>query len=330
MAETLSRRRAICILAAAGGLSLLPWREAALAAPSPVMWNGQALGAPASLVLHHPDRRRAEKVITHVVAEVSRLEAIFSLYRENSALSELNRLGGLAMPPEELVAVLDASRAAWEATGGLFDPTVQPLWSLYARHFGRPDADPSGPAAAQIEKAKELVGLQNVYVNRDRIAFAKSGMALTLNGIAQGYITDRIVALLRDAGITSSLVDMGESRAIGNRADGSPWRVGLAQIQGDDVDTVIPIVDKAVATSSLMGFRFDAAGRFGHILHPMRGRVEPQYRRLTVVTTEATRADAYSTAMTLMSPDGIKTAVARQSGLSVDLVTVSGQHLRFG
>ncbi len=330
MAEMLSRRRAICILAAAGGLSLLPWREAALAAPSPVVWDGQALGAPASLVLHHPDRRQAEKLITRVVAEVSRLETIFSLYRENSALSELNRLGALAMPPEELVAVLEASRTAWEATGGLFDPSVQPLWSLYARHFGRSDSDPSGPAAAEIEKAKELVGLQNVYVNRDRIAFASPGMALTLNGIAQGYITDRIVALLRDAGITSSLVDMGESRAIGHRPDGSPWRVGLAETQSDGVDTIIPIVDKAVATSSLMGFRFDAAGRFGHILHPAGGTVEPQYRRVTVIASEAARADAYSTAMTLMGPDEIKTAVARQSGLSVDLVTVAGQHLRFG
>nr|CAD6405624.1 FAD:protein FMN transferase [Rhizobium sp. Q54] len=330
MAETLSRRRAICILAAAGGLTLLPWSRAAAAAPSPVVWNGQALGAPASLVLHHPDRRQAEKLITRMVAEVARLETIFSLYREDSALNELNRLGALAMPPAELVAVLDASRTVWEATGGLFDPSVQPLWSLYARHFGEPGADPSGPPEAEAEKARRLVGLRNIHANRDRIAFARSGMALTLNGIAQGYITDRIVALLRDAGVTSSLVDMGETRAIGNRADGSPWSIGLAETQSDDIDTVIPIVDKAVATSSLMGFRFDAAGRFGHILHPMRGRVEPRYRRLTVIATEATRADAYSTAMTLMSPEEIRTAVARQPGLSVDLVTVSGQHLRFG
>lgn len=331
MANPISRRRAISICAAACGLPLLGLASTSHAGVEPVIWKGQALGAPATLILNHPDRNKAQQLIQRVVLEVQRLEAIFSLYRKDSALNELNRFGALAMPPEELVAVLEASRAVWEETTGLFDPTVQPLWALYAHHFARPDAQPSGPPSADLDEVRALIGFQNVRFNRDRISFENRGMALTLNGIAQGYVTDRIVAMLRDAGITSSLVDMGESRAIGRRADGSPWQIGLAETQGGDpADAVIPLIDKAVATSSFSGFRFDAPGRFSHILDPHRGSVTPMYRRLTTITTDATRADAYSTAMSLMDLDQIRATIALGSGIAVDLVTETGDQLRLG
>lgn len=329
MAKPIARRRAISIIAAACGLPLLGVARTSHAGLDPVSWKGQALGAPATLILNHPDRIMAQQLIQRVVLEVQRLESIFSLYREESALSELNRFGALAMPPQELVAVLEASHAVWEETTGLFDPTVQPLWAVYAHHFARSDAQASGPSPADLDAVKALIGFQNVHFNRDRITFAKRGMGLTLNGVAQGYVTDRIVAILRDAGITSSLVDMGENRAIGHRADGAPWRIGLADTQGGDpADAVIPLVDRAVATSSFSGFRFDTAGRFSHILDPRHGAVDPLYRRLTTIADDATRADAYSTAMSLMDMKQIRAILARQPDIAVDLVTDVGDRLR--
>ncbi len=320
MANSITRRRAICIMAATAGLPLIPFGGTAFAAVEPTIWKGQALGAPTTLVLIHPDRPKAEMLIRRVVAEVDRLESVFSLYRESSALSELNRRGALAMPPPELVAVLDAGRNAWEATDGVFDPSVQPLFALYARHFARSEAMASGPSAEELEQALALTGFNEVLVNPDRIAFAKPGMALTLNGIAQGYVTDQVVALLRDAGIESSLVDMGETRAIGGQPDGSPWRVGVAETQSDAAaETVLPLFNKAVATSAFSGFRFDPAGRFSHILDPRRGSVPPLYRRVSVIAPDATRADAYSTAFSLMDRARIDMVLARQPDLAIDL-----------
>src|SRR5690606_7928576 len=105
MANPISRRRQISICAAACGLPLLGLASTSHAGVEPVIWKGQALGAPATLILNHPDRNKAQQLIQRVVLEVQRLEAIFSLYRKDSALNELNRFGALAMPPEELVAV---------------------------------------------------------------------------------------------------------------------------------------------------------------------------------------------------------------------------------
>jgi thiamine biosynthesis lipoprotein len=327
MAKTYSRRRAIAVFAAVAGLPLL---TGAKSPESSVTWTGQALGAPATLILNHQDRAAAGQLIERVVAEVARLESIFSLYREDSALAELNRNGFVLAPPEDLVSLLQASREFWEVTGGAFDPSIQPLWTLYRHHFVQPDADPSGPSGKDIGRALANVGFDAVKTDRDRIVMP-SKMALTLNGIAQGFITDRIVEILRDAGVTSSLVDMGEDRAIGSKADGSPWRIGLAESQdSDSPDQILNIVDKAVATSSAAGFHFDNESRFGHIIDPRNGGAPTLYRRVSVVADDAATADALSTTFTLMDENDIASVMKARPDVTVDLVGASGVHIRLG
>ena len=69
-------------------------------------------------------------------------------------------------------------------------------------------------------------------------------------GIAQGYITDRVVEILRDCGIRRTMADLGEARVLGTRPDGLPWQVGLAD--PDDpgrVRETLGLTDGAVATS---------------------------------------------------------------------------------
>lgn len=327
MAEVYTRRRAIAIFAAAAGLPLLTQAEAT---ERPFVWKGQALGAPAMLVLNHRDRSEAQRLLSRVVAELARLEAIFSLYRSDSTLSELNRAGALAAPPREMVALLEASRRAWEATDGAFDPTVQPLWALYRDHFAKLDPDPAGPPKQEIAHALSHVGFAGVRYDRDRIALAPK-MAVTLNGVAQGYITDRIVDILRNAGVTSSLVDMGEDRAIGANADGKPWAIGLAQQEDSDrPDAVLQIVDKAVATSSAAGLSFDPAGRLGHIIDPRSGHAPILYARVSVVADEAATADAFSTAFTLMEEEAIRDVVQTRQNIAVDLLMTDGRRVLYG
>ncbi|GHD07581.1 FAD:protein FMN transferase [Tianweitania populi] len=331
MARTISRRRAISIMAAAAGVPLLGTLGAARASFPPVIWHGQALGAPATLILNHPDKAKAETLLRRVVAEVERLEGIFSLYRPSSALCELNRLGALPTPPQELVQVLNACRAAWQTTNGAFDPTIQPLWTLYAQHFSRPDAKPTGPSLRDVDQVRSRIGFDAVRFNGDRIAFSRPGMALTLNGIAQGFITDAIVDMLKAEGITSSLVDMGENRAVGSKEDGRPWRVGVADMEmGSEPDTVIDLVDKAIATTSGAGFHFDRDGRFSHVFDPRRGAVPLTYRRVTTIAPTATIADAFSTAFSLMDEAAIRQLIKTTSGLAVYIVDWNGRQTYIG
>ena len=284
--ERLTRRRAIGLLAAAAGLPLA--LRATRATAEVVTWHGRALGAPATLILHHPDRPAAERLVAACAAELDRLEGILSLYRPESALSQLNRTGALAAPPPELVAILADCRRFHALTAGAFDPTVQPLWRLYAEHFQAGGA-PAGPEPQALAKARAMVGLDAVKANPERIALGRPGMALTLNGIAQGWITDRIVDRLRAAGITSTLVDMGEIRGLGT------WQVGIA-----GTDETRGLTDRAIATSAPQGFAFDPARRFTHLIDPRTGATPARYARVTVTAPTAAEADALSTGLALI------------------------------
>lgn len=310
----ISRRRFIRISGAAAGLGLLPnWANSSAAAAELVSWHGVALGAAASMQLHHPDPVAARNLIARVVSEVDRLESIFSLYRSDSALSELNRRGVIVAPPRELVEVLAECDRYWHLTGGVFDPTVQPLWTCYAAHFSQ--GTTGLPPASKVEDALRRVGWRHVRFDVDVVAFARKGMAITLNGIAQGYITDVIVKLLTDAGISNALVDMGEIRATGGKPDARPWSVELDLPHSETPSKrVIALSDRAVATSSADGFVFDRDGGYNHLLDPVTGRCANAARSVSVVADTATCADALSTAFELVDSERIRLILERVNG----------------
>jgi FAD:protein FMN transferase len=169
MPKNISRRRMIRISAAAASLALLSLeRPARSDTASLVTWRGTALGALASICVHHASRGEAERSIRRALAEARRLERIFSLYRDDSALVALNARGALEAPPPELVELLTGCRKYAGLTDNAFDPTVQPLWQLFAAHFSQADADPAGPPQAALEDALDRVGHQHLIFDRDR------------------------------------------------------------------------------------------------------------------------------------------------------------------
>jgi FAD:protein FMN transferase len=276
----LSRRRFIAISAAA--LAAGP----VLAAPV-TRWTGIALGARASITLAHPD---ADRIVAAARDEIARLEVVFSLYRADSSLSRLNRDGVLDAPPLELVDCLGLAGLVHDATDGAFDPTVQPLWSAYAEAFaaGHP------PDEAALSDARARVGWAGVTVAPGGIAFARPGMAMTLNGIAQGYIADRVARLLEAEGLGDILIDTGELRALGGMPGGGDWPVRLPQGRSFDLR------DRSLATSAPLGTVFDAAGQVGHILDPRTGRPSRTEGSITITAPSAALADALSTGLCLL------------------------------
>ncbi|MBN9078821.1 MAG: hypothetical protein BGN87_18795 [Rhizobiales bacterium 65-79] len=325
------RRRFLRILGAMPGMLLLSGipgggDTAAMPQENLHVWRGVALGADAMIQLHHPDAAAAQDLIDRSLKEVARLERIFSLYDPDSALSRLNRDGSIDGPPLELVELLGRSVGFSEMTGGAFDVTVQPLWDLYAGHFSRPDADPAGPGRQAIAATLTRVGYGSIVLAAQEVRLARHGAAITLNGIAQGYLTDRVVDLLRRAGIGQTLVDMGEIRAMDGRPSGGPWIVGLEDPRAPGhVMRRIPLEDHAVSTSGGYGTTLDPAGRFNHIFDPATGATSSRYRSVSVVADSATTADALSTAFSLMPAEAIA-PIARRLRLNVYLAMPDGSH----
>jgi len=309
------------------------------AAPPLHRWRGRALGAEALILLAHPDAKAARQLLRACVAEVGRLERIFSLYLPDSALSRLNAQGRLMDPPVELVRGLDACHRFGVATGGAFDPTVGPLWRLYSDHYARPGADPAGPGEGEIERVLRLIDQTALEVGHQCIALARPGMAVTLNGIAQGRITDRVTELLRDGGIADVLVNLGEYRALGAHPEGRPWRVGLAD-PGDPAHSFHAVdlgggdlEEGALATSGGYGTVFDAPpfngrARHHHLFDPRTGRSSHRCLSVSVTARHAQTADALSTALAIIGPEGASDVLAAAGGGSATFKLADGSVVR--
>lgn len=311
----LNRRRFIAITAGC----VLSARPASAAGTAGARWQGIALGAHADLRLVGLPTAEAENLLALARSEIERLERIFSLYRTDSALARLNASGELRQPGADMVELLSLVSAIHHASGGLFDPSIQPLWMAYAGADGAPDQE-------SIAAARGVVGWSKVRVSPDLIQLPPGG-SLTLNGIAQGFITDKIVKLLMSHGLRAGLVSVGEIAAVGGAPNGGDWPVGLANHEDDDPDTIVYLRDRAVATSSPNGTLF-GAGPAGHILNPITGLpAAATWRRVSFIHRSAAIADALSTAGVMLDPTALRDLALQFPGAMVRAIDQSGDEL---
>ena len=305
--RTISRRCMVRgALVATGLTGLMSLRAGVASSNSSVYrWRGSVLRVPATILIQGADVARGERLAPLWEAELRRLERIFSLYRPELTLRTLNREGGLHAPPPELVELLSECRTVYRTTGGVFDPTVQPVWDLYLEHFRLNPDDSIGPDTEARARNRERVGFSRVKVETDRIEFLGVGMALTLNGIAQGDVTDRIASLLARANVRNALVDIGEVRALAPRSDGSPWQVGVREDGHEpagsaDPLTTISLSSGAVATSSPAGFEFARQPRHHHLFDAASCVSASTAHGVSVEAPNASLADGLSTAISMM------------------------------
>lgn len=274
MSPRLTRRRLLAITASAALSATGAQAE---------RWRGIALGARAEITLRGTAEWRARAFAT-IQAEVAQAEALFSLYRADSWLSGLNAKGRARLP-DTAATLLREIAPLHHATQGQFDPTIQPLWRALAEGWDQ-------------ATAAQAIGWHKVTVHGSSVVLAP-GQALSLNGIAQGWATDRVADRLRDLGARHVLVQMGELRAL----DG-PFRIGLPD------GGAATLRDRALATSAPGALRL---GPQGHIVSPS-GRA-PLWAALTVEADRATLADGLSTAGIFLSPQALRHARERLPGV---------------
>ncbi len=288
---TINRRRFVTISVSA--LAMAGWPKTAFARP--ITWQGVVLGADAKLVIAGLPEQEANRLIRIALDEIERLENIFSIYRSHSDLSRLNKLGRLKNPKAEMLSLFSTVGTIYTASNGLFDPTIQPLWAAYAENEGNPSKE-------LLDDRLSLVDWNALNISSQVIEFGKPEMAITLNGIAQGFVTDQIVHLLKAEGLENSIVKMGEISTIGKDPRGKAWEIGIAKSGNDVAEQTVRMTDQSIATSSVDGTTFD--GVTSHILDPRNGlSAKSDWQRVSIIHKSATLADGLSTAAILMNRD---------------------------
>ena len=319
----MGRRRTLTIIATTGSLASMRAGWVYGATPQAYTWRGTALGAKASLTFYDVGPVEGERLLKQVGHEVERMESIFSLYRTDSAISALNDDGYLGNPPLDLVRLLSEARAMSEVTSGAFDVTVQPLWELYAAHFSDGGVRPEPEA---VDAVLGLVGYKNVDIATAAVRLKKPGMSITLNGIAQGYITDRVADLLYAEGLRHVLIDLGEIRALDRHSSGRPWVIGLEDpVRMGGITSKVNIDNQAVATSAASGTRFDKSGLHHHIFDPNSGQSINTYSSISIVGERASVADALSTGLYNLDPSHARDVLSRFPGYTAYVVYADGR-----
>jgi thiamine biosynthesis lipoprotein len=313
----ITRRRAITILVGAA-CTLKP---ATVRAGADTEWHGVAMGADASILFSGVAEDAARAAIESAVGEIERLEGALSLFREDSELSRLNRAGALAAPSLDLRRALALALAVAKATNGVFDPTVQALWEAHVDWFSRASSEEAPPQSV-ITAARQFVDWQRITLTPEAVRLGKA-QRITLNGLGQGYVTDRVADILRGQGLKRVLVDLGEQRALGARHDETPWRIAR------DGAAPFMLTHGALATSEGAGLVFGANGAAHHLFDPRTGRSATRWRRVTVHHRSAAVADALSTAFYAMSAREIEQVLPTWPGLLVWAADRDGRETRW-
>jgi FAD:protein FMN transferase len=287
-----------------------------------LMWSERVwLGFGTTLRLRagHENASTLAHALDAAVAAVRGIEAQMSLFDPGSALSHLNREGRLANPPADLLAVLHIARDVSARSDGAFDITVQPLWQAYASA----QAEGRLPSAGELEAARARVGWQAVQADAHEIRFARPGMAITLNGIAQGYASDRVREVLLAHGIRHALADTGEFAPAGRNAEHRPWVLGVADPHDEALLLARLQADgRCVATSSDALTTFTPDHRHHHIVDPRTGRSPPGLSQVTVAAAQGAWADALTKVLFMAGPSGAAAMAAR---FGVDAMWVDKQ-----
>jgi FAD:protein FMN transferase len=261
----------------------------------------------------------APEIAAAAEQELARIDALLSNYRADSTLERFNAAETTEPVelPSELVALLELAKRIHEASDGCFDPTVRPL----VRVWGFDGDSPAIPAAAAIDAARALVGLDKLeLLDATHARKAVAGLAIDMASIGQGYTAGRLAELLERHGSAAYLAEIGgEVVARGTKPDGSAWRVGVENpITGASTGPRLrmpPASRTAVITSGSYRQYLEADGRrFGHIIDPRSGwAVEHALLSVTVVGQDAATAAAWGTALLCLGPLAAAVTAERES-----------------
>jgi thiamine biosynthesis lipoprotein len=235
--------------------------------------------------------------------ESDRVEAMVGTLRETSEAGRLNRHVGCGPIPisPDFFALLQYCAQLHSETAGAFDITTAPI----SRCRAAAQREGRQPTAAEIAAASGIVGLDRVKLDAAAatVTFMNAGATMTFGAVGKGYAVDRMGQVLRAREVSHALVSAGGSSmlAIGGRDKG--WSV---TVRSDRPERPLRLWlrDGALGTSGCGGqFVLLDGRRHGRVVDPRTGHEPRSVRAATVVTTDATTADALSTAFVVSGPE---------------------------
>lgn len=247
-----------------------------------------------------------EALLDQCFERLNEIEALMSVNIEGSDVSAINaqaqNLGkGTRMSPvtvgSDVFKVVEASLYYGDLSGGSFDISLGPIidaWQIGSEYAHIPGAD-------EIKEKLKLVNYQNVQVNKEEMTVTlEPKMVINLGGIAKGYAADEVETLLRKAGVTKAIINLGGNvKVIGEKETDSPFNIGVQNPfdERNDYIGILSVKDQTIVTSGDYERFFEEDGiRYHHIFDYKTGYpTVTDVASVTVVAETSMDADALST-----------------------------------
>ena len=256
-----------------------------------------ALGTHMTLTVLHEDKEHASEALHTCFAELEQIESLMSLYRSESQISQLNRRSLLNDPHPDFCRVLQTAQNISSLSQGAFDITVQPLWELHACC----QQEERSATQSELQRTRKLVDWQKVKITSKQLSLLQPKMKITLNGIAQGYATDKVKKTLQQFGIEHALIDAGEIGSLGTKQKAEAWRVGIQHPRDEEAYLSLAELDnRCLATSGDYATTFGGDYKSHHLFDPHTGNSPSELSSVSIVAPSGMWADALSTAVFVM------------------------------
>ena len=267
-----------------------------------------AMGSYFRIVGYTENSQRFKTATREIELRIRRLDESLSDYRPDS---EINRLADHAPHhhpvtiSNDLWRICNATAALNQQSQGTFDPTIGPvsrIWRLARKRNRLPDRN-------DIDAAMKSVGWSKVFIDPEKkmIQLTVKGMQLDFGGIAKGFAADEAIDILEQHKIHSALVDAGGDLRASNPPPGKRgWTIAIEngfRSPAEESTIKISIANLGVATSGDALQRIINDGHsHSHVLDPHTGHAVQDSCGVTVIADDATTADAWASALSVLGP----------------------------
>jgi thiamine biosynthesis lipoprotein len=261
------------------------------------------MGSAFGLVVVHENEKAARELLDAGIREIERIENLLSEFRPGSVTSQINENAGIhAVPVDgEVYALTERCLQVSAITQGAFDISTKPLKSLY--HFK--NGNFHLPSNEIIRETRMNTGFKKIILDpvNHSVFLSQKNMAVSFASIGKGYAADRVKKKWIGAGVTSGVINAsGDLTTIGQRADGTPWKVGIAHPdKKNEIMFYLPVHNASVATSGdYEQFFMHRGTRYSHIINPKSGLPVKGIKSVSVIAPSAELSDALATAVYVM------------------------------
>ena len=237
------------------------------------------------------------------------VNASLSTYIPTSTISRINACSDSCLVDDHFQRVYKVSQQVFQASEGLFDPTVMPLvnaWGFGYEEIKQP------PDSSMIDSLSELVGFDRSSVEEGILIKQAPELSFDFGGVAKGYGVDVLLGALKERGFENVLVEIGgEISCSGLKPDEQPWRVSIEKPVADptgnsrEVQMNIELSDASMASSgNYRNFYLHEGNVIAHEIDPRTGfPLLGEVLAVTVVSDKCSVADAWATALMLCTAE---------------------------